>query len=67
MYDMFQDSTKCDQIKDVILTMIQRLNYRIEKWPDEDTEIIYEYDGIRCSRKNQLSNETKGVGLNDQN
>ena len=45
MYDMLQDSVKGDYIKDAILTMIQRLNERIEKWPDEDTEIIYDYDG----------------------
>lgn len=45
MYDMLQDSAKVDYVKDAILTMIQRLNERIEKWPDEDTEIIYDYDG----------------------
>ena len=44
MYDMLQDSTKVDYVKDAILTMIQRLNECIEKWPDEDTEIIYDYD-----------------------
>ena len=44
MYDMLQDSVKGDYIKDAILTMIQRLNERIEKWPDEDTPIIYDYD-----------------------
>ena len=52
MYDMLQDSVKGDYIKDAILTMIQRLNERIEKWPDEDTEIIYDYDGPLSSRKN---------------
>lgn len=52
MYDMLQDSIKYDQFKHIILVMIQRLNERIEKWPDEDTEIIYEYDGIECSREN---------------
>ena len=52
MYDMLQDSVKGDYIKDAILTMIQHLNERIEKWPDEDTEIIYDYDGPLSSRKN---------------
>ena len=52
MYDMLQDSAKGDYIKDAILTMIQRLNERIEKWPDEDTEIIYDYDGPVSSHKN---------------
>ena len=52
MYDMLQDSVKGDYIKDAILTMIQRLNERIEKWPYEDTEIIYDYDGTVTSRKN---------------
>ena len=42
---MLQDPVKGDYIKDAILAMIQRLNERIEKWPDEDTEIIYDYDG----------------------
>ena len=44
MYDMLPDSVKGDYIKDAILTMIKLLNERIEKWPDEDTEIIYDYD-----------------------
>ena len=52
MYDMLQDSVKVDYVKDAILTMIQRLNDRIEKWPDEDTEIIYDYDGPVSSCKN---------------
>lgn len=52
MYDMLQDSMKGDYIKDAILMMIQRLNECIEKWPDEDTEIIYDYDGQVSSRKN---------------
>ena len=51
MYDMLQDSVKGDYIKDAILTMIQRLNERIEKWPDEDTETIYDYDGPVSSHK----------------
>ena len=45
IYDMLQDPVKGDYIKDAILAMIQRLNERIETWPDEDTEIIYDYDG----------------------
>ena len=44
MYDMLQDSVKVDHVKGAILTMIKLLNERIEKWPDEDTEIIYDYD-----------------------
>ena len=52
MYDMFQDSVKVDHVKGAILTMIKLLNERIEKWPDEDTEIIYDYDGTVSSRKN---------------
>ena len=44
MYDMLQDSAKVDHVKGAILTMIKLLNERIEKWPDEDTEIIYDYD-----------------------
>lgn len=51
MYDMLQDPIKYDQFKHIILVMIQRLNERIEKWPDEDTETIYEYDGVECSRE----------------
>ena len=52
MYDMLQDPAKVDYMKDAILTMIQHLNECIEKWPDEDTEIIYDYDGPASSRKN---------------
>lgn len=44
MYDMLQDSVKVDHVKGAILTMIKLLNERIEKWPYEDTEIIYDYD-----------------------
>ena len=44
MYDMLQDSAKVDHVKGAILTMIKLLNERIKKWPDEDTEIIYDYD-----------------------
>ena len=44
MYDLLQDSVKVDYMKDAVLSMIQLLNERIEKWPDEDTEIIYDYD-----------------------
>ena len=44
--------SKVDYMKDAILTMIQHLNERIEKWTDEDTEIIYDYDGPVSSRKN---------------
>ena len=44
MYDLLQDSVKVDYMKDAILAMIQLLNERIEKWPDDDTEIIYDYD-----------------------
>ena len=44
MYDMLQDSAKVVHVKGAILTMIKLLNERIEKWPDEDTEIIYDYD-----------------------
>ena len=44
LYDMLQDSAKVDHVKGAILTMIKLLNERIAKWPDEDTEIIYDYD-----------------------
>lgn len=52
MYDLLQDSVKVDYMKDAILAMIQLLNERIEKWPDEDTEIIYDYVGRISSREN---------------
>ena len=52
MYDLLQDSVKVDYIKDAILSMIQLLNERIEKWPDEDTEIIYDYVGRISSHEN---------------
>ena len=52
MYDLLQDSVKVDYMKDAILMMIQRLNERIEKWPDEDTPIIYDYGGRISSREN---------------
>ena len=49
---MLQDPVKVDYIKDAILAMIQLLNECIEKWPDEDTEIDYDYDKYSISRKN---------------
>ena len=52
MYDLLQDSVKVDYMKDAILSMIQLLNERIEKWPDEDTEIIYDYVGRISSHEN---------------
>ena len=52
IYDMLQDPVKGDYIKDAILAMIQLLNERIEKWPDEDTEIIYDYVGRISSHEN---------------
>ena len=52
MYDLLQDSVKVDYMKDAILSMIQLLNERIEKWPDEDTEIMYDYVGRISSREN---------------
>lgn len=52
MYDMLQDSVKGNYIKDAILTMIHHLNERIEKWPEEDTEIIYDYVSRISSREN---------------
>ena len=52
IYDMLQYPEKVDHIKDAILAMIQLLNERIEKWPDEDTEIIYDYASMISSRKN---------------
>ena len=52
MYDLLQDSVKVDYMKDAILSMIQLLNERIEKWPDEDTGIIYDYVGRISSHEN---------------
>ena len=52
MYDLLQDSVKVDYMKDAILSMIQLLNERIEKWPDEDTLIIYDYVGRISSHEN---------------
>ena len=52
MYDLLQDSVKVDYMKDAILMMIRRLNERIEKWPDEDTPIIYDYVGRISSHEN---------------
>ena len=52
MYDLLQDSVKVDYMKDAILSMIQLLNERIEKWPDEDTEIMYDYVGRISSHEN---------------
>lgn len=52
MYDLLQNSVKVDYMKDAILSMIQLLNERIEKWPDEDTEIIYDYVGRISSHEN---------------
>ena len=52
MYDLLQDSVKVDYMKDAILSMIQLLNERIEKWPDEDTEIMYDYVGKISSHEN---------------
>ena len=52
MYDLLQDSVKVDYMKDAILSMIQLFNERIEKWPDEDTEIIYDYVGRISSHEN---------------
>ena len=52
MYDLLQDSVKVDYMKDAILAMIQLLNERIEKWPDEDTPIIYDLCKYSSSRKN---------------
>ena len=52
MYDLLQDSVKVDYMKDAILSMIQLLNERIEKWPDEGTEIIYDYVGRISSHEN---------------
>ena len=52
MYDLLQDSVKVDYMKDAILSMIQLLNERIEKWPDEDTKIMYDYIGRISSHEN---------------
>lgn len=52
MYDLLQDSVKVDYMKDAILAMIQLLNERIERWPDDDTEIIYDYVGRISSHEN---------------